>query len=546
MKIHYALFVVLALLAKTALAQPALAWDQRYNGPPDNEDEARSLVVDNTGNVYVTGSAYSANGTLDMVTIKYSPGGQQLWMQNYNGAGNNNDEAYKIVMGDSGYVYVVGYSQSANNLQDITTIKYSAAGVQQWVATYNGSFNNYDVGNSITVDASGNTYVAGVITTSNYTYDFITIKYGPGGAQLWAQTYDGPGNFNDEGRDIALDGNGNVYVTGPSDTFYQSQPNADMVLLKYDNSGTLQWRRVYDSPGHGYEYSKRLAVDGNNNIVVVGYGFVTGNGNDYYIMQYDASGNFQWFHNYNYGANTFEEPHGLVIDSQNNIIVTGQGIITTQSGTNDYVTVKYNSSGAFQWATRYGNITNGEDRAYGVCMGDSLNIFVTGFSKGSSALLDVATVKYNSAGVQQYVLRYNYNNANRDDIGNAVAYHNGDIYVAGKSQNLLNGDYMTLRYSYSAIGIAENNAPSVNLDIFPNPASDAIRVVVPSEADASYTAVILNALGQEVRTSVPSLSESTGDKDVLLINTANLAEGLYFVKIMNNGTETGIARFLVE
>lgn len=539
---------MLAFIGNAALAQPALSWAQRYNGPPDNEDEARSIVVDNAGNSYVTGSAFAPNGTLDIVTIKYSAAGQQLWLQSYNGTGNDNDEGYKIVMSDSGNVYVVGYSKTASGMQDVTTIKYNSAGVQQWVSTYNGSFNNYDVGNSLTVDANGNVYVVGYETTSNYTYDFVTIKYGPGGQQLWAMTYDGPGNFNDEGRDIGLDASGNIYVTGPSDTFYQSQPNADIVLLKYNNSGTLQWRRVYDSPGHGYEYSKRLAIDGNNDIVVVGYGFITGNGNDYYILKYNAAGNFQWFQNYNYGTNTFEEPHGLVVDSQNNIIVTGQGITNTQNATNDYCTVKYNSAGTFQWASRYNNLTNGEDRAYGICVGDSMNIFVTGFSAGTGTMLDIATVKYNSAGVEQYVLRYNNatNNANRDDNGNAVACKNGDIYVTGKSNNLLNGDYITLRYSYSSIGMAENNSAQPSLDLFPNPATSEIRVVVPNESGAVYSAVILNAIGQEVKSVSPSLAESTGDKNVLLINTTGLTQGVYFVKIRNNETETGIARFVVE
>lgn len=545
MKLRSALFCLLSFCAVSAYAQPALAWAQRYNGPPDYGDEARAIVVDNAGNSYVTGSAFSANGTLDIVTIKYSISGQQLWLQSYNGTANDNDEGFDIAIDDSANVYVVGYSKSTSGMQDITTIKYSSSGIQLWAQTYNGSFNNYDVGNAITVDANGNSYVVGYVTTSNYTYDFCTIKYSTGGSQLWAQTYDGPGNFNDEGRDIALDGGGNVYVTGPSDTFYNSQPNADMVLLKYNNSGTLQWRRVYDSPGHGYEYSKRLAIDSQNNIIVVGYGFITGNGNDYYIMKYNSSGNFQWFRNYNYGTNTFEEPHGMVIDSQNNIIVTGQGITSTQAGTNDYVTVKYDPSGTFQWAARYDNITNLEDRAYAVCMGDSNTIFVTGFSKGSISLYDIATVKYNSAGQLQYVLRYNHT-ADKDDIGNAVAFRNGDIWVTGKSDNPSNSDYITLRYSYSAVGMTENNS-AIPIELYPNPSDGAVRVVVPHDGNSeNYTVTILNTLGQTVFAGTVSPSESTGAKDVLIIRTEGLAEGVYTIHLTNGDKNCGSSRVIIR
>lgn len=537
------------IIIQQASAQPAVLWGQRYNGPPDNADEAVSIAVDGSGNSYVTGSGFNNAGNLDIVTIKYSPSGQQLWLQSFDGTGADNDEGRQVVVDAAGNCYVVGYSRSLSSGTDITTIKYSTNGVQQWAMLYNGSFNNFDQGNSITIDGSGNVYVCGYETASNYAYDFVTIKYNSAGAQQWAQVYDGPGNFIDEARDIALDASGNVYVTGPSDTFYNAQPNADMVLLKYDNSGALQWRRVYDSPGHGYEYSKLVDVDGNNNIVVIGYGFITGNGNDYYIMKYDAAGNFLWFENYNYGANTFEEPHGMVIDSLNNIIITGQGITASSSATNDYCTVKYNSAGTFQWASRYNNVTNGEDRAYGIALDDSLCVYVTGFSKGTSTQYDIATVKYDPAGNQVYVLRFDNVSANQDDAGNAVATHNGDIWVTGRSANLTNNDYITLCYSYSAVGIEEHEAGLPRLDVFPNPSDgDEVRVVIPAQPvpENQYSAQLINSLGQTVKWSNAPVAESTGNENVLVVDTKGLAPGTYFVKIHSPGHVAGVAKFIVR
>src|SRR5574337_751288 len=323
MKFRFLLISFFLFSSAALFAQPAQAWASRYNGPADNADESHSIVVDNAGNVYVTGSAFNASNNLDIVTIKYSPSGQQLWLQAYDGSGASNDEGYEIKLSDSGYVYVVGYTTTSATMQDIITIKYSTAGVQQWAQLYNGSFNNYDAGAALEVDAAGNVYVTGMETESNYTYDAVTIKYGPGGQQLWAQTYNGPGNFNDEPYDIDIDANNNVYVLVTSDTFYASQPNADIVVLKYNNSGTLQWRRVYDSSFHGYEYAKKMAIDRNNDIIVAGYGFVTGNGNDIYLLKWNSSGAFQWFQDYNSAPNKFEQPADLVVDSLNNVIVVG-------------------------------------------------------------------------------------------------------------------------------------------------------------------------------------------------------------------------------
>jgi len=535
-----------------ATAQPALAWERRYNGTPDLSDEAVSIAVDAAGNSYVTGSAFATNGTLDIVTIKYSPSGQQMWLESYNGTGNANDQGAELVLDNAGNVYVTGYSNNLNSFNDVTTIKYNNSGVLQWVSFHNGAFNNYDQGNALQVDANGNVYVVGYVTASNYTYDFVTIKYNSLGVQQWLQTYNGPGDFNDEGKDIGIDANGNVYVTGYSDTLVNTQPNEDIVLLKYNNSGAFQWRKVYDGPGHSYEWSKKLTIDKNNNILVVGYGWTaSANGNDYIILKWNPSGNFQWIRSYNYGPNTFENPADIITDSLNNVIVTGQGITSSSSATNDYLTVKYNSSGTFQWASRYNGPANNDDRGTALALDDSLNIFVTGFSKGTGTLYDCATVKYDPSGNQIYALRYNNANANKDDMGNAIAVRNGDIYVTGKSANLSNDDYITLRYSYSAVGIAENGLEIENLlYIYPNPSNgENISVLFPENLslnDAKCSINITNAQGQIIRTENHKITLSPDTKNTFSIPISDLKSGLYLLNISANELFIGSSKFVIE
>ena len=545
--------IVFSIVSHLSFSQPALAWSLRYNGPPSQGDEAVSIAVDATGNSYVTGSAFAANGTLDIVTIKYSPSGQQLWLQSYNGTANGNDQGTKIVLDNAGNVYVTGYTNNNITNGDITTIKYNASGIQQWVSFYNGSFNNYDQGNALSVDANGNVYVIGYETTSNYTYDFVTLKYNSAGVQQWAQTYDGPGNFNDEGRDIGLDVNGNVYVTGPSDTFYNAQPNEDIVLLKYNNSGVLQWRKVYDGPGHSYEWSKKLTIDKNNDILVVGYGWTaSGNGNDYIILKWNPSGNFQWIRTYNFGTNTFENPADIITDSLNNVIVTGQGITNASTDvTNDYVTVKYNSAGTFQWVSRYNGITHGDDRATSVALDDSLCIYVTGFSQATTgpSTFDIITVKYDPAGNEMYTLRFNNASANKDDAGNSIAIKNGDIYITGKSANLTNDDYITLRYSYSAVGINEQQNGINSFGVFPNPSTSELHLSVPTAEISStspFTATITNSLGQVVKKCNAVMTESVGSQSILSVDVSEFEMGIYLITVLNDEKIIGSSKFVVK
>ncbi len=545
--------IVFSIVSHLSFSQPALAWSLRYNGPPSQGDEAVSIAVDATGNSYVTGSAFAANGTLDIVTIKYSPSGQQLWLQSYNGTANGNDQGTKIVLDNAGNVYVTGYTNNNITNGDITTIKYNASGIQQWVSFYNGSFNNYDQGNALSVDANGNVYVIGYETTSNYTYDFVTLKYNSAGVQQWAQTYDGPGNFNDEGRDIGLDVNGNVYVTGPSDTFYNAQPNEDIVLLKYNNSGVLQWRKVYDGPGHSYEWSKKLTIDKNNDILVVGYGWTaSGNGNDYIILKWNPSGNFQWIRTYNFGTNTFENPADIITDSLNNVIVTGQGITNASTDvTNDYVTVKYNSAGTFQWVSRYNGITHGDDRATSVALDDSLCIYVTGFSQATTgpSTFDIITVKYDPAGNEMYTLRFNNASANKDDAGNSIAIKNGDIYITGKSANLTNDDYITLRYSYSAVGINEQQNGINSFGVFPNPSTSELHLSVSTAEISStspFTATITNSLGQVVKKCNAVMTESVGSQSILSVDVSEFEMGIYLITVLNDEKIIGSSKFVVK
>jgi len=125
---------------------------------------------------------------------------------------------------------VTGWSNGSGTSEDYCTIKYNSSGVHQWVARYNGPGNNYDYANSIAVDGSGNVYVTGYSFGSGTSDDYCTIKYNSSGVQQWVARYNGPGNGSDGAYSIALDGSGNVYVTGRSTG---NGTNWDYCTIKY-------------------------------------------------------------------------------------------------------------------------------------------------------------------------------------------------------------------------------------------------------------------------------------------------------------------------
>ena len=136
----------------------------------------------------------------------------------FTSSGTNSDSGKELAIDAGGNVYVTGTSYTnGTNGYDIVTIKYDALGNQQWVATYNGTGNGLDEGRDIAVDASGNIYVTGYTTSSGSNYNYVTIMYNCSGVQQCATTYNSTGNGFDKAYSLSIDITGYCYVTGGVD-----------------------------------------------------------------------------------------------------------------------------------------------------------------------------------------------------------------------------------------------------------------------------------------------------------------------------------------
>jgi hypothetical protein len=129
--------------------------------------------------VYVTGHSKEsgAPNDYDYATIKYSSAGVQQWVQRYHGLSTGSSVATSIAVDITGNVYITGESEGLLTGRDYTTIKYNSTGVQQWIIRYNGPSNGIDGANSIAIDTSGNVYVTGVSAGLGTNNDYQTIKY---------------------------------------------------------------------------------------------------------------------------------------------------------------------------------------------------------------------------------------------------------------------------------------------------------------------------------------------------------------------------------
>lgn len=436
------LLLTIIAIPTFSIAQVTQQWASRYNGPGSYADYGRSIAVDGSGNVYVTGYSVNSGSISDYATIKYNSAGVQQWASKYNGPGNGNDQAHSITVDGSGNVYVTGQSDGSGTGSDYATIKYDASGIEQWAVRYNGPGNGIDAPTSIAVDASGNVYVTGNSFGSGTDDDYATIKYDATGAQLWVVRYNGLQNAQDGASSLAVDLSGNVYVTGFS---VVSITSSDYTTIKYNSSGVQQWAAFYNGPGNYLDNATSLALDDSGYVYVTGRSKGSSLDDDYATIKYDASGVEQWAARYTGPGNGGDAAYALAVDGSGNVYVTGR---STGSGTGyDYATVKYNSSGVQQWAKRYNGLSNNIDEANSIAVDGSGNVYVTGRSAGSGTNNDYATIKYDATGVEQWVSKY-YGPGNGSDFPFSLAVDgSGNVYVTGESfgGNTLS-DYGTIKY----------------------------------------------------------------------------------------------------
>lgn len=523
--------VIMVLSVQISRSQVTQVWEQRYNGTADSTDNSYEMTVDLAGNVYVAGSSRSTGGAYDdMVTIKYNSEGTVQWLQRYNGTADSTDYAESIAVDDAGNVYVVGSSMGTGSHFDFVAIKYNSQGVQQWLQRYDGPNNNRDFGEAITIDGSGNVYVAGSSLGNGSDYDYAVIKYNSSGMQQWLQRYNGSGNASDSPFFMALDNAGNVYITGYSSGV---GTGLDIMTTKYSSSGTLLWDQRFNGTGNGVDVGNSVAVDGTGNVYISGYSSGSTTGFDIVTIKYNSSGTQQWQKTYNGPANSSDLSASMAIDASGNVYVTGYSM--GNSSGEDYATIKYSTSGDELWIQRYNGSGNTNDESRSLAVDGSGNVYVTGLS-GSGTNYDYATIKYNSLGTQQWEQRYNGLISDRDEATWITLDTSGSVFVTGNSRSNTGFDIVTIKYSQT-VGIqsVSNEIPkafSLSQN-YPNPFNPKTNIGL-RVADFGFVSLkVFDITGKEVALLVSQeLSAGVYNVD---FDASNHSSGTYFYSMETAG-----------
>lgn len=370
-------------------------------------------------------------------------------------------------------------------------VKYDAAGTAQWARTILAG-TNISSFNSIALDSSGNIYAAGQIYGTG-TYDFgngktatgtyiggniVLVKYDAAGTAQWAKTVTA-GALSSQFYSVTVDSNNNIFAAGYIQgtgaynfgggiTATGTYAFSNIVLVKYDSSGTAQWAKTVTAGSDTSVYFS-VAADSNGNIYAAGYIGLNGtydfnnsktatspySGASIVLVKYDSTGTAQWAKTISSGSAS-SIYQSVAVDSSGNVYAAGfiygtgtfnfgNGITAAGTYTDmNIILVKYNSSGTPQWAntvTQGSNKSlfrsiytdnNGSIYAAGIIAGTGTYIFgnnvsAAGAFNGDSNIL---LLKYDSSGTAQWAKTVS-SGTNVSYFNSVAADSTGSIYAAG-------------------------------------------------------------------------------------------------------------------
>lgn len=540
-------------------SQPAEDWTNRFNGFNFN-DKPKKMIMDNYGNIYVTGSSEGKDENKDMLTIKYSSDGKEQWSVRYSGETNqdgSDDEANSIAVDSKGNVYVTGSAHSGVRGRDYCTIKYDQDGTEEWVRFYAGEGRIEDSDEeavSVTTDYSDFIYVTGYSNGRGGEYEFSTVKYNTKGEQIWQRT---PENYTGKPSEIKADLDGNVIITGYCNTALSGK---NIFTVQYNSGGDQMWIETYNGSGRNVvnndDVAYTIITDISRMIYITGYSYGINTGKDFVTIKYTSDGYQLWVsrtdnHSENNRQVIDDIPAAAEIDSRGNIFTSGKSSSPVNGG-NDFMTVKINSEGKTNWVRTYDSpqYTNTDDGAEALAIDTYGNVIVTGYS-GPVFLSNscgrgkyFCTIKYSSSGKEEWVKEYSgtRNFEMSDNSAKGILLDNKNrIFVIGESMGEeTNMDYCLVRYSQynvdpNALEISGNNGKNDYMlnNNFPNPFNPSTKISFSIPNASNVKLGIYDISGREVAVLVNS--DLTKGVHQFEWNASQFASGTYFYKIQAAG-----------
>ncbi len=381
---------------------------------------AYEMIMDDSGNMYIVGITHGdmggdTNNTLygSAFVTKLNSAGDVVWSRLLETTDSDSSKGEHIAVDSEGNVFIAGdYDYYIDYVYpDAFLAKFDSSGNQLWLKTYPGV--NYDdvvYVRDIDVDGSNNIYLLGYTSDDLDLSDTVTIAnvYGSGSGKFLAK-YDSSGNLSwgfssddlvGQGA-MAVDNSGNIYMAGAT------LLGTDLLMSKFNSSGTNIWTREWGYSESYREYCENLTLDSYGNLYVAGFVFPEGEGvtsGTGFVGKFDHNGDAeasgQWYDIMDPldPSDDYMVSDSIALDSRGNVYITGD-IALPLDGNGDYQGAdmyvrKYSSTGTEIWTKRLGDGGIEGETPESICIGIGDFVYILGDQYNHNTLPGIAGQKY--------------------------------------------------------------------------------------------------------------------------------------------------------
>lgn len=441
---------------KSLIIDPVLSYCTFLGGA--NFDEATGIAVDSGGNTFLVGTTNSndfltqnsqqiLNGQSDVVVLKMNSTGTGLLYSTYIG-GSDQEIGTGIGVDASGKAYLTGFTDSTDFPLFNPAQPRAGASDNGFVTVLNSDgngfvFSTYLGGNGddaplgIAVSRDGSSIVSGKTNSPDFNTlnaraqyagndDAFVAKFNPLGGLIYS-TYLG-GSGNDKATSVAIDSEGNAYITGSTDSSDFPVINAlqpkiaegdDAFIAKLDALGNNMLYSTYVG-GSGNDLSNAIAIDSQNNAYITGTtssaNLPTIGGGDVFVAKLNQAGsNFIYFNIF--GGKLYDAGQSLAVDSAGNVSVTGttlspdfpviNPVQADYKDFNDAFVLKLNTEGKLSFSTFLGG--TGDDDGEGIALDARGRAYVCGLTRSADFITSNPLQNNNKGDGDIFVTRLNFN-----------------------------------------------------------------------------------------------------------------------------------------
>jgi hypothetical protein len=329
--------------------------------------------------------------------------------------------------------------------------------VPYWMSSpYNNTYAPNWGPRKVSSDSSGNSYltatVQGILA--------VLLKRDTTGAFTFQRQFTVPGDLTDF-YNTKTDSSGNIYLSGQTKNSSTSRKAA--LIMKLNSSGVIQWQKIWtNSSARGNEFTYDVFVDSSGNVYAGGGTRNTSTTAAYYFttLKYNSSGTFQWASELSSGisGDGATASYSVATDSSGNVYSGGISRVTGQSSSGQAYLVKYNSSGTLQWQKSFWS-TGGSSFASSIkslAVDSSANIYVTGDLQLSTSPANspAYVAKFNTSGTRQWDTRI-YSTSNDATGSGLVLDSSANVYVAGQVQRAGSSYYDGFLIKFNSAGTVQ-------------------------------------------------------------------------------------------